>query len=161
MFRIIPCWHCSLGAATGLWCCELKKTNSRDNDTKRQGYPRMRNTIQMLRGGWAASIKYYRGEKTNPITSKKTASCRPADPAEPCVTVVTLRPCLIWPKPDLDFKIRILKPWGSKQTECWIRIRFLENKCKILDLVFIQMSKFINFIHTIFVKMSLFCFLNF
>ena len=42
-----------------------------------------------------------------------------------------LRPCLIRPKPDLDFKIRILKPWGCKQTECWIRIRFLENKCKI------------------------------
>ena len=39
--------------------------------------------------------------------------------------------CLIRPKPDLDFKIRILKPWGCKQTECWIRIRFLENKCKI------------------------------
>ena len=43
----------------------------------------------------------------------------------------TIRPCLIRPKPDLDFKIRILKPWGCKQTECWIRIRFLENKCKI------------------------------
>ena len=43
----------------------------------------------------------------------------------------TLRPCLIRPKPDLDFKIRILKPWGCKQTECWIRIRFHENKCKI------------------------------
>ena len=42
-----------------------------------------------------------------------------------------LWPCLIRPKPDLDFKIRILKPWGCKQTECWIRIRFLENKCKI------------------------------
>ena len=42
-----------------------------------------------------------------------------------------IRPCLIRPKPDLDFKIRILKPWGCKQTECWIRIRFHENKCKI------------------------------
>ena len=42
-----------------------------------------------------------------------------------------LRPCLIGPKPDLDFKIRILKPWGCKQTGCWIRIRFLENKCII------------------------------
>ena len=42
-----------------------------------------------------------------------------------------LWPCLIRPKPDLDFKIRILKPWGCKQTECWIRIRFHENKCKI------------------------------
>ena len=41
------------------------------------------------------------------------------------------RPCLIRPKPDLDFQIRILKPWGCKQTECWIRIRFLEIKCKI------------------------------
>ena len=42
-----------------------------------------------------------------------------------------IRPCFIRPKPDLDFKIRILKPWGCKQTESWIRIRFLENKCKI------------------------------
>ena len=42
-----------------------------------------------------------------------------------------LGPCLIRPKPDLDSKIRILKPWGCKQTESWIRIRFLENKCKI------------------------------
>ena len=41
-----------------------------------------------------------------------------------------LRPCLIRPKPDMDFKNRILKPWGCKQTECWIRIRFLENKFK-------------------------------
>ena len=45
--------------------------------------------------------------------------------------VAILRPCLIRPKPVLDFKIRILKPWGCKQTECWIRIRFLENKYKI------------------------------
>ena len=45
--------------------------------------------------------------------------------------VTLLRPCLIRPKPDLDFKIQIPKPWGCKQTECWIRIRFLENKCKI------------------------------
>ena len=43
----------------------------------------------------------------------------------------SLMPCLISPKPDLDLKIRILKPWGCKQTECWIRIRFLETKCKI------------------------------
>ena len=28
-----------------------------------------------------------------------------------------LGPCLISPKPDLDFKIRFLKPWGCKQTE--------------------------------------------
>ena len=48
-----------------------------------------------------------------------------------CYKTITLRLCLIRPKPDVDFKIRILKPWGSKQTECWIRIRFLENKWKI------------------------------
>ena len=47
------------------------------------------------------------------------------------VAKTLVRPCLIRPKPDLDFKIRILKPWGCKQTKCWIRIRFLENKCKI------------------------------
>ena len=51
-------------------------------------------------------------------------------PVKTCLSD-TCRPCLIRPKPDLDFKIRILKPWGCKQTECWIRIRFLENKCKI------------------------------
>ena len=37
-----------------------------------------------------------------------------------------LRPCLIRPKPDLDFKIRILKPRGCKQTESWIRIRIVD-----------------------------------
>ena len=47
-----------------------------------------------------------------------------------------MRPCLIRPKLDLDFKIRILKPWSCKQTECWIRIRFFENQCKIWIYVF-------------------------
>ena len=39
-----------------------------------------------------------------------------------------LRPCLIRPKPDLDFKIQILKPRGCKQTECWIRIRIMDTR---------------------------------
>ena len=39
-----------------------------------------------------------------------------------------LRPCLIRPKPDLDFKIRILKPRGCKQTESWIRIRIVDTR---------------------------------
>ena len=44
---------------------------------------------------------------------------------------LTLRPSLIRPKPDLDFKIQILIQWGCKQTGRQIPIRFIENKCKI------------------------------
>ena len=70
-----------------------------------------------------------------------------------------LRPCLIRPKPDLDFKIRILKPWGCKQTECWtnpVSWKQMQN----LDIVFIQ-SLSIYSICTIFFKMSLCCYIDF
>ena len=79
--------------------------------------------------------------------------------ADNLVIMQSFRPCLIRPKPHLDFKIRILKPWGCKQTECWIRIRFELSRKQMqnLDLVFIQMSLFINFIRTNFIKMSLCC----
>ena len=33
------------------------------------------------------------------------------------VWLFTLRPCVIRPKPVLDFKIRVLKPWGCHQTK--------------------------------------------
>ena len=69
------------------------------------------------------------------------------------------RLCLIRPKPHPDFKIWILKPQGCKQTESSIRIRFLENKCKInLNPTFNQDVENYYFYQTNFIKMELFCF---
>ena len=68
--------------------------------------------------------------KTAPVNGLVTLGSSSATGTVMISSGCEYRPCLIRPKPDLDFKIRILKPWGCKQTECWIRIRFPENKCK-------------------------------
>ena len=57
------------------------------------------------------------------FTKSEPSESRPVTTAnDPCngynSQLDTLRPCLIRLKPDMGFKIRILKPWGCKQTEC-------------------------------------------